>query len=503
VPQTNGRGDVAFIAKANHSLNPQIAGIWKYSNGNLNAIAKPGDTIVGLPSGVSIGAIVASPAVFQIESTPDRSLWLSETGTVVFYADLTGTGITPINQRAIVAYLDNKLTLVAQANGVVGAPFTTDELGLPYRSVTVNVKAVNGDTVLYETNDVLKTGLSLWLWKRDSTVFVITGSQGNKLLDATDKSYFMRGEFSCEANLNSVGNGLANYPEPNLLNAKGDVALLVWETCTRKQANGGVEEKVLLSWWGVSGGKPFKYISQQDQLKTLANLYFYSETNSSTKLDKNGDLIKHAGLCESLSPCAPTFKYYSTFKIKPSGDTELLSISGEKLTLLGSQKISPVTLARFPPAIELFDGSYMSLAFTDDWVLMQAKFKTQPYATPADIGTSDAAIIVEGKNVAPSYPDIYPNVPNGLKNYVVGRYGHIYMETTDASNPLVYGLWYKAPSGAPVRLFYGDQLFKIKSPNGTAFEEVSVYGTAGPNAVTDDGKLAVRLGRKIIALITP
>jgi hypothetical protein len=90
----NNRGQIAFggfIVGASQGVNSNNnSAVWLWENGTATLLAREGDQVPELPSGVLYAGI-------------GREIMINDNGQVAFYVDLKGTGVTALNDQAIMA----------------------------------------------------------------------------------------------------------------------------------------------------------------------------------------------------------------------------------------------------------------------------------------------------------------------------------------------------------------------------------------------------------------
>lgn len=118
-PTINNAGDVAFWAGLTGSAADPASSsaIFALSSDGLNLIAREGDQAPGLPAGVVLTRKIGDPV-------------LSDAGSLAFYTELAGPGLSLQNDSGLFTYSDGELNLLArEGDQAPGLP-----AGVKYRS---------------------------------------------------------------------------------------------------------------------------------------------------------------------------------------------------------------------------------------------------------------------------------------------------------------------------------------------------------------------------------
>jgi len=111
-PAINARGGVVFIATLSGDgvTADNDTGIWVYRRGVLSLVAREGQQVPGMASGVVYSKFGDSSSSYDGPFDPH----ISDTGRVAFKCELRGTGIDSTNDGALLAERDGTVSLVLQ-----------------------------------------------------------------------------------------------------------------------------------------------------------------------------------------------------------------------------------------------------------------------------------------------------------------------------------------------------------------------------------------------------
>lgn len=149
-PALNNLGNTAFIGYlSGPTVSPSSnSGIWIETDGELSLVVREGEQIPGGPDGVVFGSFVVD---FLGDPTPE----INDLGQVVFYANLTGTGVDPTNDRSIWAMDANgELILLARTGDVFDADSSSEVEDLRVISEVNIALGSNGRSSLNSSGEV-------------------------------------------------------------------------------------------------------------------------------------------------------------------------------------------------------------------------------------------------------------------------------------------------------------------------------------------------------------
>lgn len=150
-PTLNDVGGVAFLAGLDPGAPSPRLSLWLSHNGSLAPIAVQGEPAPGTD------AFFADIAVQPFGVQP--SFLLTDAGVVVFYAALTGPGVSPANNTGIWAGTPGQVRLLARkGDRAPGLPPGSLYLGMPSSGLTAGGPAADGQGNIVFTADVSGVG---------------------------------------------------------------------------------------------------------------------------------------------------------------------------------------------------------------------------------------------------------------------------------------------------------------------------------------------------------